>query len=561
MGVVAAAAAAPAFVTKPWTAASWSRRMPRWFRLPPGGSPITSSSINNNIMRHLPPSHRYPTHRPSATPSTTESTTPTTLSSTDWIHDVLRQWDLEIAYFDDHRGLKTLRDRSPGETLLAIPLQQAWTRHSVLERFPNAFGPPMVVERGRTSSNCTGPALTEEQVLIVGLLLLQHHAPEDPYIQSLPPIQASILFAMYTTNASGSVSSQALDLATCLPSTYQRLIQAYRQHVQQLYESLLEYYQDLVAAQESSGTTTASHPATSDAQIVLDLLRHSNSSIVVGSPKKKNNTPPPRDFAWAFGTIRSRSIGMAANELNPADTKEDAEDDGTLLRVLVPGFDLLNHQFGASVQRAVHNHSLVIRSNDTYQAGDQVFISYVPTADDDDDDKDQDQHTTQQGAKPRDNLNLLLTYGFCPGRYNPEQVLFFDLPNVLDACAMVRPQYFSPLVQRQLQQLFTKLGKDRELYSFQGDTKQPKSCLVQAIAVMAELEQQLVSQPDPRFGHDVLQALLQTRTQELERGQQRTKQMMETIPSLDDHDCLVDLLESVETLLSVEQGYLSFMAW
>ena len=432
-----------------------------------------------------------------------------------WISDLLSAWDLKVATYSDDkmdRGLQTLRDRSPGEVLIAVPKQYALTQHSILEQFPDAFPKPNPNTSSTNDIN-NSMRLSQEQILAVGLLLLRKQMPENPFVKSLPRQQYAVIR-----------NDMPEEILHCFPLAYQRLIRAYRQHVHEIHQSLLSQY----------------HSKKDCDTAMYDLVRSRE------------------DFEWAFATIVSRSVGIAVDEANFQSTNTSTTTTTTTtdlsgtttaepkaLRVMLPGFDFLNHDFGARVKRDFQNGSFVVVSDDAYRAGDQVFISYCY-------------------EENRDNLNILLTYGFCPWTGNPEQVIFFDSQDLLQACARARPQYFTPSILQQLNELLKVYGKDKELYPYDGSTKQPRPSLVKELAMMSEIEIQFLPTDndgqsfDAKFPEHVLQALLQTRQEEIDRGLERAAMYQKSKQQQQDYDPgWATLLQSVQTLLSLEQEYLS----
>jgi hypothetical protein len=76
--------------------------------------------------------------------------------------------------------------------------------------------------------------------------------------------------------------------------------------------------------------------------------------------------------------------------------------------------------------------------------------------------------------------------------------------------------------------------------------------------MMAEIEKQLLppsSPQDPDFAYDVLQALVFARQQELDRGLERIVTLLNN--SNEKGASWEPMLHSVQTLLSIEQRYLS----
>ena len=202
------------------------------------------------------------------------------------------------------------------------------------------------------------------------------------------------------------------------------------------------------------------------------------------------------------------------------------------IRVMLPGFDLLNHKFGAETTPGFseEEHAYVIKSKDAYTNGDQVFISY---------------------SDDRDNLKMLMTYGFCiPG--NPQRVVICDAQDLLEACAAARPQYFTKAVLGQLWSLMEKLGKQRDIYAWDGLSQKPHESLQTGIQMMIELEKQFLSEPDGSFGADLLAALLAARRREIAKCQTLLFDDQEaTIRGVDKE--WFPMMSSIKLLLEEEQ--------
>lgn len=331
---------------------------------------------------------------------------------------------------------------------------------------------PLLDQAAKSSIETREIQLTDEQVLAVGLLLLKQD--KDRYASSLPPQQ--------------SVLQIPEPLISFLPVAYQKLIVAYRQHCEKLRASIVEFLPDDVA-----------------------------TKLVT-----------PQDFAWAFATVRSRCVGMDGDD-DPR-VRTGGKDE---IRVMLPGFDLLNHKFGAVTSPGFHEEEqhYFVKSNDPYAADEQVFISY---------------------SDQRDNLKMLMTFGFvAPG--NPEQIVNLDVEDLFRALAVARPAYFQPAVLQQLWGLIKKLGKERDLYEWNGRTKKPDELLLNGIDMMADIEKQFLKEPDTTFGKDILACMIANRRQELAHGIERLNQAMEGM----EDKTWIPMMSSMKLLMQEEDRYLS----
>ena len=399
----------------------------------------------------------------------------------------LEPFGLIIRVFDDDtgRGLMTTKDRTEHEDIIRIPQKDTLTVDTLLQEFA-------ILEKAVVVAT----SLTDEQVLAMGLLLLLQQEEEEArddifslYVATLPKPVHSVLTMDETTLA-------------CLPLAYQKLILAYRQHVDDLYSGLC-------AAMDK-----ANHP------------NDDKSSDKESNNKKKNGcVVEKRDFCWAFATVRSRCVGVDGRT-DPRVRNGGAPDEQ---RVLLPAFDLLNHRFGAQTTLTLDEdrQEYVLTSLDPYQSGDQVMISY---------------------SDRKDNLQMLMTYGFCPP-HNPQAVVFFDLHDMLSACAAARPQYFTPIVQDQIRSLWDKFGKTRDLYRFDANLGRPRACLQQAILLLQELEKQFIQTkqpPDDAFPQHVLNSLLSQRQTQLQQGLHALNSSNDTTP----------MKQAVQFLLQEEVGWI-----
>lgn len=423
-----------------------------------------------------------------------------TSSAPSWLLDRLSQFGLQLHHFENTgRGLQTLHDRSPGDTVISVPKSEALTATWVLKRFP-------ILDRAANKSiKEYDTKLSDEQILAAGLLLLRSKYAQrsdeevtiqEKYVASLPEQQYSVL----------QMPNIFMD---CLPLAYQNIIRAYQDRVQHLQLSLLRCFDD-----------------DDDMEKEVRSLLQSFS-----------------DFQWAFATVRSRCVGMDADDEDVDKRIRTGAVDADEVRVMLPGFDLLNHRFGA---KSTHDYdpakdAYTIRSEDEYSAGDQVFISY---------------------SDQRDNLKMLMTYGFC-ARDNPVGDVFFDTHDLLLACSDARPHYFTPETSQQIEDLLANLGKEL-LYEFDGINQQPKPDLESGIRMLEELEKQFLPEgsTDVSFYQEVLDGVLAIRRNEVTAGLKRTEKILQQSNGEDDGDddykmlAWKPLLKSFQVLLEAELGFI-----
>lgn len=406
-----------------------------------------------------------------------------------WLTHRLQKFGLQTCEFKSTgRGLQTTHNRSPGDVVISVPKSETLTVSWLLENF-------LILDQAvETSLRVFHTKLSDEQILSAGLLLLKesHNSGEEKiqpkYVQSLPSKQYSVL-------------QMPNELLECLPSAYQRLIRAYQGRVDELHHTLSRCFK----GDTSHGT----------------YMRQ-----VLESREK---------FNWAFASVRSRCVGMYAKKRSNMDDRiRTGAVENDEIRVMLPGFDLLNHKFAAETSHEfdTEQNVYVLRSNDSYSAGDQVFISY--------------------GDK-RNNLKMLMTYGFCVDD-NPDSLVVFDSFDLLHSCSEVRPHCFSLPILQEIRGLLEKLGKHRELYEYDGINQEPMFSLSSAIRMMGELEKQILQtkEDDPSFYEDVLSALLMSRRSQISKGLEIGEQIQQNYNANNDLTFSrgwIPMLGSIKTLL------------
>lgn len=237
------------------------------------------------------------------------------------------------------------------------------------------------------------------------------------------------------------------------------------------------------------------------------------------------------DVLWAFSMVRSRSLAVP----------ELANNDKMMLAV-IPGLDLLNHEFGSGTQLQLYEDSddtdrskWVLTSSDFYQAGKEVFLSY---------------------GDDKDNWKLLLTYGFALPN-NPNAVVFWTWRDLLDAASAVRPDTFSERVCKQLLrhpqlEAYTVMSEQRATFSYDLRSNVPRESLSNGLIMLHSLAAQL-GKPESdseALGSEVLGELLQRRLEELKGGLNRLQSLA------DEHLEWKPFFESLKTALQAEQEQL-----
>lgn len=372
---------------------------------------------------------------------------------------------------DDYRSVQTLTDRSAGDILLEIPLQDTITVDSLRSRLASC------------SAQNSEEITDEEEALALGLLRLKKEL-SDPYILNVLPQKHYNVWTL-----PGDLWKET---AALMPRCYSETFGATRQRVNKFATEIAE---------------SKAYDFSVD------------------------------DVLWAFSMVRSRSL--AVPELN-----NDSGGDGIAL-ALIPGLDLLNHEFGSGTQLQLvegENESSskwVLTSSDSIAAGKEVFLSY---------------------GDEKDNWKLLLTYGFSLPN-NPNAVVFWSWKDLLDAASAVRPDTFSERVCKQLMrhpqlEAYTVLSEQRATFSYDIQANAPRESLANGLIMLNSLAGQL-GKPESdsdALGQQVLDALLSRRLEELQDGQSRLKALEVSLG--DEHSEWKPFLGSLRIALQAEQEQL-----
>jgi SET domain len=158
------------------------------------------------------------------------------------------------------------------------------------------------------------------------------------------------------------------------------------------------------------------------------------------SGRSNREIPSLDTFLWAFSMVRSRAFGVGQHvddRIRPGK--------GGQYGALVPGLDLINHRVGTQSTLELKNRHWELGSaSRSYSAGDQVFISY---------------------GSHGDQWNFWLTYGFAG--QGPPTVAYFDMVDVLNACALAQPTHFSPAVVQRLKEMVAQVqGVSRNMLGY-----------------------------------------------------------------------------------------------
>jgi len=262
-----------------------------------------------------------------------EAATATTTKTEGWERKYLEPFALELTgnngNDDDEddddvgeRSVRTVTDRSEGDALLEIPLEDTITVKSIRSRL----------------ASCTLLLDDEEEALALGLLRLKHEA-SDPYVANVLPKKHY--------NAWTLPADLWKETSKILPRCYSETFDATRQRVNK--------FATLIAEKSSSNAEAGDGTA-----FALD------------------------DALWAFSMVRSRSV--AVPELSDDENDDDSSEQkmplalipgldlfnhafrsGTQLELVGVDDDNNNNN---------KNAKWVVTSADPFEAGDEVFLSY-----------------------------------------------------------------------------------------------------------------------------------------------------------------------------------------
>lgn len=376
-----------------------------------------------------------------------------------WAEEILTPHKLDVHSFEGSgRGLRTLRDRSPGEVLLSVNDAQVVTADRILEAEP-------VLKAIAQHAAHSGPTrLNEEHVLCLFLLSNQLEDSTGPwaqYVGALPEVQP------------GPLSMH--DEAALLPRCYELVVDAALRHAR------AQCHVCILAVRAACEGADLGPKLLSDLTELYEQLSE-------------------QTYLWAFATVRARSIEVSGSLSGVASPLLAAPPRHGSVRALFPGLDMLNHRPTAKTtlyKRASGAWELV--SRDAYRRGEQVYATYGP----------------------RDNLKLLMTYGFAL-RDNPVREVYFDTEDLVVAFREARPAVFNPvvasLVLAQLNAVSSAGGDegDMPLFGFDASALRPKESLAGGLRLMAELTKTLSD--DGEEGDDLMEvalcAMLRTRLEE-----------------------------------------------
>jgi hypothetical protein len=366
----------------------------------------------------------------------------------------LRPFDLQLCEFDETgRGIQTLIDRAPGDTLMEIPNDCVVTSRKLFERYPilseKLEGCDTMEHEEESSSSFY---LSDEEVLVAGICLLK--LDEDDYISSLPTSHASIITLP---------CNEWRNISTYLPNCYRTTLQA---------------------------TRNWSKRACSKIRSLFDrdeATRRSTSSL------------SEKDILWACSMVRSRSIAVP-------ELKEEVITDGKRPppRALFPGIDLLNHKAGAKTQLELTNKNVwKVTTPEKHTKGDQVFLSYG-------DDKDNWKLLLTYGFCLRNNPQHIIFFDL-----DDLIEAAMECPS-LGAVITPRVKQ-SLMSHPQLSSLYTGISENRGTFSYDANIQAPRESLQNGLALLTSVARQLGSTEDSSvLATQLFQKLIERRRNELQ---------------------------------------------
>jgi len=192
-------------------------------------------------------------------------------------------------------------------------------------------------------------------------------------------------------------------------------------------------------------------------------------------------------FMWAFSHVRARSV-QVDDAIDAAALPRSAaicNGGGDRRRALFPAIDLINHRSGAASVLVYRKSARewAVQSNDTYSADEQIWLDY---------------------GGGRDNLKMLMQYGFCEGMSNPTQSIFFGIEELVGGFAAALPNIFTPPI---VAMLVHQLSTSAEVAAEQPGMEAPSGGAPDAAAATANAEEEeeagaVASADMPLFGFD-----------------------------------------------------------
>jgi hypothetical protein len=375
----------------------------------------------------------------------------------------------------DERFVRTLVDRSMGDILLEIPLEDTITVEQIRRRRRGLQNKKNDDDKDKDNENCKNNEVDDcidddvdekkfDDEESLGLALLQLRYEEIDIFTGVDPYVVNVLPRTHFT-----VWTLPVDLwketSKILPRCYYETFDATRQKVNDF----------------------AKRISKKDKYTIDDAL-------------------------WAFSNVRTRSVAVP-ELLNDSNDEDDGNSRVPL--ALIPGLDLLNHGFGSGTQlqlvpKSESKSSMwVITSSSDLKAGDEVFLSY---------------------GDDKDNWKLLLTYGFTVPN-NSNSIVFWTWQDLLDAANKVRPNTFGEYACRQLLdhpglKAYTIVSEDRATFSYDAQSNTPRESLSNGLTMLNSLAAQL-GHPEEDDGNslakDVLEELQRRRLDELTDCQSKLK--------------------------------------
>ena len=291
-------------------------------------------------------------------------------ASSPYLDSRLGKFSLEPHHFPGTgRGLRTSEARAAGQLLLAVDDREVVTAERVLMKHADLSAAAAYVAEHEKA------LLTDEALL--ALFVAREQAACSDYASTLPTYQPS------------GVCMKAED-RLLLPRAYSECVLATIRYA-------VEQYQACVSALQRVGAADISET----------------------------------QFLMAFAHVRARSVEVSDDQGGAIESPSELLRTGSgRRRALLPAFDLLNHQAGATTTLVRDGKLWTVTAHDAYEAGDQVFVTYGE----------------------RDNLKFLLQYGFVL-ESNEDSVVLFDCRDLVEGCVAARSHLFAEVQDALLEQL------------------------------------------------------------------------------------------------------------
>jgi len=332
-------------------------------------------------------------------PTVVNKNTPTTTPINSYLQERLSLSHLDLHNFhnSDHsyyRGLRTLIDRNqfPWEVCNLSDKEVVWPERCISHR------PNDLQKAAKHAADNWKQPLTDETILAAYICCEEKDPTNIWFTLYRSTLPKSLLLIIENLEEMMTEEEESSLFRNCLPQCHFNAIQSTIEYVEKQYKSCAEAF-------EAVGLSTL--------------------------------TPSWERFRYAFALVRSRSFALSTNffEENDEDpslsrlvTQQISSTTANINthRVLLPLYDLLNHQTGAKarIEKRIHPQTKVkswhVISESLYSKGDEIFNSY---------------------GDERGNFELLLQYGFCCPN-NAANRIAFDWKDLIQGLVVSQPLIF-----------------------------------------------------------------------------------------------------------------------